>query len=1024
MAASVRPVCAACRFVNPLAMRFCGQCGVALGSASGGAVRVRAPVRAPVGERRPLTVVFCDLVGSTRLAAALDPEDLRRVLLGFRDACVGSVEACGGTVGQYLGDGVLAYFGYPRAREDDAVRALRAALRARAALDGISAGLIARGVPLQAPLALRIGIHSGLVVVADLGRGRHVEPAAIVGETTSIAARLQGVAAAGQVLISDATAPLVEKRFRLLHAGRHALAGVERQVQAFDVVMELPKGGLMLAPGAPSSRATPFLSRGAELERLGAAWAAAAAGRGGALAIEAEAGMGKTRLAQEFRAGLGPDARVVTLACAPDDRTSAYQPVLSWLRTLGVGLDGEVAFGEVAGRRQALRTALGEAGAGWEEHGGALAALMDCAVPEEEAALAALPRRRRRRTLDALMALMLAGVGAGLPLLLVVEDVQSADDSTLALVRLAAERFGGGLHGLLLVTSRPGGQDRLGFRPATLVLGPLPEADVRRLVRAIAPSGLAAATLEEIVQRTDGIPLFAEEVARVAAQSDDSAGHGKNDGSIPLTLRSALAAQLDGLLDGKRIAQLAAVIGRSFQLDVLEAVVEGADRAGLGQVLQRLVDARFLEPQGAGTGPPGYVFRHALIRDAAYESLLRDRRRAHHQRIATVLRDRFADMAAARPELLAQHFAAAGRELDAADHYEAAARRAAARSTHVESAEHCRAALALLAGLPADRPRIDREFRLQVALAAQVTATRGNADAEVRQAFERARDAAEAVGDSKWHRRALRGLHTYHLVRGDIAAGHAISEQVMELGRHERDPGERIQLHRPHGLTLLYLGRFDEARGELRTALQLYDPAVHAAQRFEYGSDAEVLARSHLGWAEFFLGDAARAEAECGAAVAAARALDHPHSLAFALAFQACLAQFAGQPAVAAPAAAELMALAEHHDYAYWAAWGQIVLGWAQACGGLAAGGLAAGGLAEGERLLRGGLAGYEATGAGLLSPYANMLLAGVVEAYDRKQSARLRRLAANQTRMRSMGIWAVLFAKGGRTRRESSGPA
>lgn len=961
-------------------MRFCGQCGAAL-----------APRPDSAGERRPLTVLFCDMVGSTPLAAALDPEDLRQVLLAFREACGGSIERRGGTIGQYLGDGILAYFGFPRAREDDAARAVRAALLARDAMGAANARLAAAGIVLPRPLQARFGVHTGTLVVGDLGYGRQIEPAAIVGETTSIAARLQAVAAPGQVLVSAATARLAGRSLLLEERGQFALAGLLRPVQAFEAVGVRPHAD---GPGPPAPD-LPFLAREDELRRLGALWLHAIENRGSVAVVEAEAGMGKTRLVLEFRRQVVGDAPTVRLACAADDQATAYQPLLSWLMVrlaLGTEADG-------AARRAGLHAALAAAGIDLAQHGPPLAALLDCALPEDSAALADTPARRRRRLTRALITLLTARP-AGQPLLLLAEDLHWADSSTLDLLdALAAECTAPGAPAtLLLLTSRPAASDRPDIPAARLRLDRLSDADAMALARAAAPPGTAAAVLEEIVRRTDGVPLFAEEVARAARPEEGAAAD-----AVPMTLHSALAAQLDGLAGAKRVAQAASVIGRSFQFDLLDAALDEADRPGLPAALCALVAARFITPERRAGEATAYVFRHALIRDAAYGSLLREPRRAMHLHVAEALRARFPETAALRPELVARHYGAAGRKRDAAEYYEIAARRAAARSTHAEAAEHCRVALLLLQCATEVPDRTAREFRMQVALAAQITAMRGNGDPGVSAAFQKAMEAAERLGERRGLRRALRGLHTFHLVRGDIGAGRAISERVMALGADVTDPGERMQLHRPHGLTLLYLGRFEDARRELRTALSLYDPDRHADQRFEYGSDPGVLSRCHLGWAESFLGNDGLAEG--AAAVAAARALAHPHSLAFALAFQACLHQFAGDPSAALPAVVELERLSERHDYAYWRAWAEIVRGWAEA---------ALGG-AGGEALLRQGIERYEATGAGLMSPYANWLLAGLVAQRDPAAAAALLARAAAQAEAGEMGIWLTLFGRAGR---------
>jgi tetratricopeptide (TPR) repeat protein len=491
----------------------------------------------------------------------------------------------------------------------------------------------------------------------------------------------------------------------------------------------------------------------------------------------------------------------------------------------------------------------------------------------------------------------------------------------------------------------------------------------------VTPDGLAPAVVQQILARTGGVPLFVEEVARAAGTASE------DEDGIPMTLRGSLTAQLDRLGDAKPVAQLASVLGRSFRFDVLEAVSGTVDQAVLRQALQRLSKARFLDVEGPPEAPEAYIFRHILIRDAAYESLLREQRRSRHLRVATVLRERFPQMVAARPELLAQHLAAAGREAEAVAGYEAAARQTMEQTAHVEAAEHCRTALALLDRLPETRERIEAEIRLNVLLAVQLTILRGNAEPGVLQAFERAHAAAERLGETWALFRTLRGLTTYHLVRGNVAAGHAVSRRLMLLVGEKSDPAILIQAHRAHGLALLYLGRFAAARDNFARVINLYDPASHAEQRFEYGSDPFVLARCHLGWIEWFMGHADRAEVESEAAIAVARALDHPHSLAFALGFRACIGQFSGRPGVAWAAAGEMAQIAGTHDFPYWAAWAEILQGWAIARQGDVAGG---------EHRLREGLRHYTDTGAEVLSPYTFFLLADAIHQERRSEAISL----------------------------------
>ena len=970
--------CRSCDGTSPGGTRFCGHCGKPF--ADEPVIPWKQPPRARVGEQRLLTVIFCDLVGSTRLASQIEPEDLHAVVVAFREVCASTIQQLKGTVGQYLGDGLLAYFGYPLAREDDARRALTAALRIQRAIAGLNETLTVSGLELPFPMAVRIGIHSGLIVVADLGRGRNAEAAAVVGETTNVAARLQSVAAVGKILVSHATVKLTGLQFDLVDVGERALVGIERPLRVFELTGERPQA-TRATYRALKHASTPFFDRLNERATLGQAWWSARRGQGAAFTLEADAGMGKSRLLDEFRSTLGrAGLKAAFLTCSREDQSSSYYPLLSWIRQ---ELKSPLEDGPEALRRALKRAFETDPHA---DHEIQLAVQLDCATDTERQALSHSPRQNRRNVIVAFQDFMTRRYTKGAHLV-IFEDLHWADEGTLAFVRALAAGCGKGSKLIVIATTREPLQPPIGN---TLKLDRLPPDDALALVRTVVSDRAVA---DSIVQRTDGIPLFAEELARLS--TTDDGGVASVARAIPLTLLSTLSAQLDALGPAKAIAQTASALGQTFDRDVLQALVSSTEQGTVGPALERLEAARLIERVEHDT-TARYAFRHALMRDAAYNSVVRTRRRTLHGRIGGLLRDTLQGAGSARPELVAQHFATAGMAFDAAEQYEVAASRAAARLTHAEAAEHCQSGLEQL-GKTSDERRADLEIRLQIMLASQITVTRGNADPAVEAAFDRAREVAEQIGDERWLRRALRGLHTFHLVRGDIGQGLQISHRVKELSLSDDDPGQRIQVHRPHGLTLLYLGRFEEARRELLCAVSLYDADAHASHKFTYGSDPLVLARSHLGWVEWFLGDGERAKHECAAAVEIARAIDHPHTLAFALAFQCCLAEFDDDAPAAQRYAAELVHIAERHEYAYWLAWGRILGGWAEAMLGERAGGAA--------NLIR-GLSDYESTGAGLLVPYAHLLRAALIHQDEPENSLELQEQAHEIARRSQIGIW------------------
>ncbi len=910
-------------------MRFCGACGVRLrvltGSDTGEA-----------GERRPITVLFADLVGSSALAARLDPEDLRRLLLAYREEAGAAVARQGGRLAQHQGDGLLARFGFPIAHEDDAARALRAALDLVAAVEGLRERM-------EVNLQLRVAVHSGIVVVATLGHGAVAEPGAMVGEATTIAARLQHAAAPGEVWASEATRRLAHGRFRFTPQGEIALAGLPRPVLAHRVEAELPAG--LVAP------ALPMVGREDELRSLFAAWRDAEEGAGTVLMIEAEPGYGKSRLIDEFRTGVA-NAATVLIACGAQDDASAFRPLLAWL----AGVAGIPPRATPPRARAALQDWMTRRGLAGTEHAAPLAVLLNCATAAEMGEMEAAARRRRRRNIAALLAALRAEA-AGPTQLFIAEDIHWADDSTLAVLRSLADAcMAPDAPMLLLLTRRPEGRNLPGPSPLTLRLARLGKEEAARLAVAAAPEGVDDALLAGIIARASGVPMFLVEAARDA----------QADATLPLSLRAGLTARLDTLPEAKPVAQLAAVLGRSFRGDMITALAEAVGLPSPRRPLRRLVEAGFMEPEGPAEAPTGYSFRHELMRDTAYETLLRSRRATLHLALARLLPERFGEMVEERPELLARHLAAGGAAREAITAYEHAAARAGRAQAHGEAAGHFRAAIAQVPKLPkGERDAI--EARLQIGLAAQVTVARGNSVAEVGEAFAAAHAAALRLDDRRLLLRTLRGLQTFHLVRGDVFEGHAIGERIMALMEGEKDEATLLQAHRPFGLGLLYLGRFAEARQHLERVLSLYDPARDEPQRFDYGSDPAVLARAHLGWVHWFEGDAEGALAADAAAVEAARDLDHAHSLCFALAFRCALAQFGGRASDCLDAARELQAIAAAQEFAYWSAWGAMLDGWARG---------RIGDLAGGEALLRRGLRDYAATDAGLLRPYGLALLA------------------------------------------------
>ena len=959
-------ICPQCGFANPSGFRFCGMCGADLASATAAPTPPSGPSplpRRPRGvvadaERRQITVMFCDIVGSTALSRALDPEDLLEVVAGYRERCAVAVERFGGAIAQLLGDGLLIYFGYPEAHEDDPLRAIKAGLEIVAEMSALNSEFEGRGL---SPIQVRIGVHTGMVVVGDMTAGEAIQVGGIVGDTPNIAARLQEAAKPDTVVVSEETlnrARWFEQSFRADSLGRRRLKGVREPLALYEVSAQ--EDGVAAREEQAVPR-TPFIDRDQEIALLMDAWALASRGKGHALLLTGEAGIGKSRLLYEFHNRVSSEAEPAIIAhCSAHHTTSALYPMAETLSRLWRLNEAPSPEDRLTRLRAALRRAAVP-----NAQLPLFAELLHMSVPESDAQ-PLTPAERRQQVFAALGDLVI-GRDPSRPRLFIVEDIQWADDSTVGLIQALLGRLAGTAV-LIILTHRTG--TPIAYSALTrlpqIYLNRLSQNSAEVMAARVATAPLTARRLRAIVAKTDGVPLFIEELtktvlATVGVSNGDVAPNDRAEDGIfiPDTLRDSLMARLDLLKSAKPTAQVAAVVGRAFDHRLICGVC-GRPHAEVAQDLRALVDADFLRVQGQ---PPEatYVFRHALIQDAAYDSLLRVQRRQHHQHIASYLEVESPEVRDNQPEILAHHFARAGDAANAIRYWRIAGGKAAQRSANVEAAVHFESALNLLSRLPDDDGRVRLEIDVQMALGAQFLATKGNGAPEVKQAYDRAAQLCETIGDVDRQFRALRGLQTSFMVQGRVGEAAKQGKRLLAIAEASGDPVLRLQAHRPHGLNLIYLGDFRGARYHLKAALRLYDPALHGDQRFAYGSDPGVLATCNLAWAEWFLGHPKAAIRLAQAAVGQAQALQHPHSIAFSRSFAASIYQFAGDAESARGHAVAVAGLAQKHGFPYWNAWGTVLGAWAEAS--QAKGREALGALSQ-------GLTYYRDTGAELMAPY------------------------------------------------------
>ena len=917
---------------------------------------VEAPPKSAEAERRQLTVLFCDLVGSTELAARFDPEDLGAVMNAYQRATAAVVERFEGHVARYLGDGVLAYFGWPRAHEDDAERAVRSGLAMIDALAGL-------GTPASKPLAARVGIATGLVMVGELiGEGATQEQT-VVGETPNLAARLQALAEPGTVVISQATRRLVGGLFELADLGPQRLKGFAAPLVAWRVAGEGHAEGRFEA--LHGGRLTPLVGREHELGILLERWAWTKDRDGQVVLLSGEPGIGKSRLVRALRERLGDEPYTpLSHYCSPYHTNSALYPVIE-LFERAARLDHDDPPEVQLANLEAL---LASSSDRLEEIVPLLAALLGVSTGERYPALTLTPEVQKRRTMQALVG-QLAGLAAQQPVLTLYEDVHWIDPSTLELLGLAIERIRQ-LPVLALITFRPE------FQPpwtgqahvTTLAMNRLGRRQGQDLVtRVTGAKPLPAVIVEQIVARTDGVPLFVEELTKTVLESGlltDAGDRYELSGplpplAIPATLHDSLMARLDRLAPVKEVAQIGAVIGREFSHDLL-AAVSSLSEVDFSSAVDQLVASELVFRRGV---PPDatYSFKHALVQDAAYQSLLKSKRQQLHARIARVLEERLTDAGETGPEILARHLTGAGLSERAIPYWRRAGELVAARSANLEAIANLSKGLELMGTLPNAAERPDEELALRLAIGGPLIATKGSAAPEVEQTYSRAWALCEQLGRSDELFPVLRGLWINHLVRGELRRAHDLAEQLVMLAEEGGMPLRRALARRALGATLFFLGRFADAATAANEGIAI-DDAVAAwddpAHLLLYTERAGVVCRLYSAWALWYLGfpDGALQKVEAGLALA--QRLAHASGLAFALIWAAALHILRREFDPAYTRAEAAVEIARKHRMSAW-------FGHATVCRGFALVGLSHQG--EGIAQIQTGLAAWHVTGARLL---------------------------------------------------------
>ena len=919
-----------------------------------------APV-APEAERRQLSVMFCDLVGSTALSTRFDPEDLRELIGPYHRCVADTVGRFDGFVAKYMGDGVLVYFGYPQAHEDDAERAVRAGLAVIEAIGRLAA---------REDLHVRLGVASGLVVVGDLIGEGAAQERGVVGETPNLAARLQALAAPNNLVIGDATRGQIGGLFEVEDLGPQALAGFAEPQRAWRVSSE----------GAVASRfealrgetLTPFVGREEEIELLLRRWQRAITGEGHVVLLSGEAGIGKSRLLGTLHDRLAGEPHTrLRYFCSPHHQDSALHPFI-------VQLERAAGFQREDGADQKLdklrRLLAFDTRSDNEIE--LLAELLS--LPNSAGELSLSPQRKRELLFETLLH-QLEALAARQPVLFLCEDLHWIDPSSRELLDRTMGRVAR-LPVLLVATYRPEFVPPWSGLPqvTTMTLARFDARAGAAMVERIAGGeALAGKVAAEIVARADGVPLFVEELTKAVLEARGSpegiektlAGALSVSAAVPSVLHAPLMARLDRLGPGpKDVAQIAAAIGREFSYQLL-APIAGRGDNDLSVSLGRLGDAGLVFARGT---PPEatYLFKHALVRDAAYASLLRRRREELHAQIAAVLESDFPDIVEGQPELVAQHFTEAGLAEQAVAYWQRAGEHAVARSANLEAIAHFGRGIEVLKNLPENQARDEQELMLRLASINPLWASRGFGSAEAERAAASALELSRRSGiDTPAHFWALIGMVHFCVVRGNLRLGRELGEEMLGVAERLEDSEPLAYARFLFGNTLFWFGELAAARTHLGSAIDFYDPERGREAAFRLGFNCGSNSYNFLGRVLWHLGYPDQALRCSRQAVAIGDEIAHPFSQAVALSWTAALHQLRREAGRALEVAEADLALTTEQIIPFFAAHAMVLRGWALA---------ERGEFDEGIARLHEGLDAYQATGAIIESPHWLALLAAV----------------------------------------------
>ena len=880
------------------------------------------PKARDAAERRQVTVMFSDLVGSTALSARMDPEDLREIIAAYQKCVAEMVRRFGGFVAKYLGDGALVYFGYPEAHEDDAERAVQAGLELIAAVSALKT---------RASLQTRVGIATGLVVVGDLVGSGEAQERGIVGETPNLAARLQGIAEPNTVVIAEGTRKLLGTLFELEDLGLKDLRGIAGQVRAWAALRTSSVESRFEALHAAGL--TALVGREEEIELLRRRWSRAKSGEGQVVLLSGEAGIGKSRLTAVLVESLTPEPHTrLRYFCSPQHTDSAFYPIIGQMER-AAGLLHDDMPRQKLDKFDALLVQTSTS----LEDAALIAEMLSLRDDGRYPVLELTPQQRRHKMLEALTAQM-ETLSRQNPVLMIFEDAHWSDPTSLEAFSRVVDRIRT-LRVLLIVTFRPEFEPPWIGQPhvTALTINRLTERDVSAMIdRVVGNKRLPAGIRQDIIERTDGIPLFVEEMTKAVLEAETDGAADRVAAAVPspalavpASLHASLMARLDRLGGPtKELAQVAAAIGREFAHALLATVLPKPE-GELGPALDRLMAAGLLFRRGV---PPHatYLFKHVLVRDAAYGSLLRNQRQQLHALIAAAVETQFPEIVATQPEWLAQHCDKAGWPEKATQYWRAAGEQAVRRAANVEAIEHFRRALLRNAERSAGVESARTELATLSQLGPALMSIHGWAAPVVGEVLERAASVARQLETSRDLAAPLTSLWLFRYARGELDQSDEISDEIFRIAQKLDDPELTLQAHHAAAPLRWVRGFHSEANRHFESCLGLYDEERHAQHRYLYmGHDPAVCAMAvgaSVKWALGFPDQAAGLEQR---ALVLARRLQHIPSLAHALSFNAQSQVLRRDVAAVAASTEELLPICQEYKLAQPGALAMIDLGWA-----------------------------------------------------------------------------------------------